>query len=30
LQLAEVGLAEIMALQAELVSVPPKPRPVGT
>jgi ribonuclease PH len=30
LQLAEVGLAEIMALQAEMVSVPPKPRPVGT
>ena len=29
LQLAEVGLGEIMALQAEMVSVPPQPRPAG-
>jgi ribonuclease PH len=29
LQLAEVGLGEIMALQAEMVSVPPTPRPLG-
>ena len=29
LQLAEVGLGEIMALQAEMVSVPPPPRPLG-
>ena len=27
--LAEVGLGEIMALQAEMVSVPPEPRPLG-
>ena len=30
LQLAEVGLGEIMALQAEMVSVPPAPRPLDT
>jgi ribonuclease PH len=29
LQLAEVGLGEIMALQAEMVSVPPSRRPIG-
>jgi ribonuclease PH len=29
LELASGGLAEIMALQAEMVSVPPSPRPLG-
>jgi ribonuclease PH len=29
LAMASGGLAEIMALQAEMVSVPPSPRPLG-
>ena len=29
LELASGGLSEIMALQAEMVSVPPPPRPLG-
>jgi hypothetical protein len=29
LQLASGGLLEIMELQAEMVSVPPAPRPLG-